>query len=270
MDGLSAEAAAAAAAAVAVVDEEQEEGKRSQSYPTSASLSARRGTASLRVDVGRSAGKGGGGGGGGGRGEAKRANQTQQKDNDEEKEEEEEEEDEDDIRDTTPFLPKMVPQRGPFSTSFSGPFPSSSSSSHGGMGGSYPHSLSPSSSSSGKRVRFSTTHHHHEYDKQRLYGLVPRTWWQSAFEYLYGQVPEGDLLPMISFLSGILFVIIGGFWLLDSLKDTVFASIVGLRYQPWAKFTSVLFTLFLTLAYNHLVDRYSKPTLFYLVGGVYT
>ena len=87
-------------------------------------------------------------------------------------------------------------------------------------------------------MRFSGRHHHHAYwespspasvDKGRLYGVVPRTFWQAAFEQLYGQVPEGDLLPMISQLSAILFVIIGGFWLLDSLKDTVFASIVGLR-----------------------------------------
>jgi len=125
------------------------------------------------------------------------------------------------------------------------PFPSSSPSPPligGGAAGSFQRSLS---TSSGKRVRFSNTHHHHEYDKQRLYGLVPRTWWQvgeggreggreggdfghatlhpslttnppslppsqSTFEYLYGQVPEGDLLPMISFLSGFLLVIIGG------------------------------------------------------------
>ena len=112
------------------------------------------------------------------------------------------------------------------------------------------------------------------------------------FEHLYGQVPEGDLLPMIAFLSSILFVLIGGFWLLDSLKDTVFASIVGMRcvptqththththlmcvlhvtcvvsythtyinththrYQPWAKFASVLWTLALTLALSLCVTH---------------
>jgi hypothetical protein len=42
------------------------------------------------------------------------------------------------------------------------------------------------------------------------------------------------------------------------------------RYQPWAKFASVVFTLGLTLAYNRLLDHYSKPQLFYLVGAVYT
>lgn len=43
------------------------------------------------------------------------------------------------------------------------------------------------------------------------------------------------------------------------------------RYQPWAKFASVVFTLGLTLAYNRLLDStFSKPQLFYLVGAVYT
>jgi len=39
-------------------------------------------------------------------------NRAEEQEEEEEKEEEEEEEDEDDIRDTTPFLPKPVPQRG--------------------------------------------------------------------------------------------------------------------------------------------------------------
>lgn len=42
------------------------------------------------------------------------------------------------------------------------------------------------------------------------------------------------------------------------------------RYQPWAKFASVVFTLGLTLAYNRLLDQFSKPQLFYLVGVIYT
>jgi hypothetical protein len=43
---------------------------------------------------------------------------------------------------------------------------------------------------------------------------------------------------------------------------------VGIGYQPWAKFASVLFTLLLTLGYNSLVDRVATPHLFYLVGYV--
>lgn len=121
-----------------------------------------------------------------------------------------------------------------------------------------------------KRVRFSGEDVYFNFSKARFYGLVPRTAWQAIFEWLYGDMFDEDLIPMICWLSSILFIIIGGFWLLDSLKDTVFASIVGLEHQPWAKFCSVMFTLLLTLGYNALVDRVAKPTLFYLVGLAYT
>lgn len=61
-------------------------------------------------------------------------------------------------------------------------------------------------------------------------------------------------------LSLTLFAIIGGFWLLDSLKDTVLEGTVGLEYQPRAKLVSVAVTLLLVIQYNRLVDSCSKPT----------
>lgn len=61
-------------------------------------------------------------------------------------------------------------------------------------------------------------------------------------------------------LSLTLFSIIGGFWLLDSLKDTVLEGTVGLEYQPRAKLLSVAVTLLLVIQYNRLVDSCSKPT----------
>lgn len=61
-------------------------------------------------------------------------------------------------------------------------------------------------------------------------------------------------------LSMTLFSIIGGFWLLDSLKDTVLEGTVGLEYQPRAKLVSVAVTLLLVIQYNRLVDSCSKPT----------
>lgn len=76
-------------------------------------------------------------------------------------------------------------------------------------------------------------------------------------------------------------MILGTFWLLDSLKvllscfcdgdkmliythrergqDSVFATTVGLRYQPWAKFLSVICTLFVVCLYDYLVNFVSKP-----------
>jgi len=54
------------------------------------------------------------------------------------------------------------------------------------------------------------------------------------FSALYGDLPYEDRLRA-AWLSGTLFFIIGGYWLMRSLKDTVLATIVGLQYQPMAK-----------------------------------
>eukprot|EP00752_Nemacystus_decipiens_P012038 g10673.t1 len=86
---------------------------------------------------------------------------------------------------------------------------------------------------------------------------------------LYGHLPREDV-PRIIWLSLTLFSIIGGFWLLDSLKDTVLEGTVGLEVQPRAKLVSVAVTLLLVIQYNRLVDSCSKPTLFYILGACYT
>lgn len=61
-------------------------------------------------------------------------------------------------------------------------------------------------------------------------------------------------------LSMMLFAIIGGFWLLDSLKDTVLDGTIGIKFLPTAKLVSVVVTLLLVLQYNRLVDACGKPT----------
>lgn len=76
------------------------------------------------------------------------------------------------------------------------------------------------------------------------------------------------LRPKHEQLSLTLFSIIGGFWLLDSLKDTVLEGTVGLEYQPRAKLLSVAVTLLLVIQYNRLVDSCSKPTVSYSYDGV--
>ena len=65
---------------------------------------------------------------------------------------------------------------------------------------------------------------------------------------LYGDI-DGDELPRIMWLSALLCCIIGGFWLLDSLKDTVLATTVGLEHQPKAKAIPVLVTLVVVAAF---------------------
>jgi ATP:ADP antiporter, AAA family len=54
---------------------------------------------------------------------------------------------------------------------------------------------------------------------------------------------EGDELLKVSWLSITLFFIVGGYWLLRSLKDPIMSVISGVEYIPQAKMAS-LFVVF--------------------------
>ncbi|CAM9921879.1 unnamed protein product [Ectocarpus sp. 12 AP-2014] len=71
------------------------------------------------------------------------------------------------------------------------------------------------------------------------------------FSGLYGDLPMSDRLR-VAWLAGTLFFIIGGYWLLRSLKDPIVATIVGVDFIPRCKMLSlvVVFSLvFWTLGY---------------------
>jgi hypothetical protein len=134
---------------------------------------------------------------------------------------------------------------------------------------------------------------------------------------LYGKLPASQV-PQVGMLSGILFCIIGVYWLLRSLKvrsprcasrpplapsrplaagassrtrsdldplshtgrglralapraaqDTVFASTVGIEYQPRAKMVSLCVVFVLLFVYNKLIDTYEKHVLFYILSVAY-
>ena len=81
-------------------------------------------------------------------------------------------------------------------------------------------------------------------------------------------VPFKDI-PRVLFHGLILALIIASFWLLDSLKDPILATIVGIKYQPIAKFVSVITTLFVVCIYDFLTSLVSKPTLFHIISFVF-
>lgn len=81
-------------------------------------------------------------------------------------------------------------------------------------------------------------------------------------------VPVNEI-PRVLFHAIILFNIIGGFWLLDSLKDPILAGTIGMQNQPLAKFFSVIFTLMVVCFYDCTASFVSKTTLFHIVSGLY-
>lgn len=87
---------------------------------------------------------------------------------------------------------------------------------------------------------------------------------------LYGKhhPPSETLRALV--LSLTLFVMIGGYWLLRSLKDPVLITLCGITVIPYAKILSVFVVLVFVAVYNRLLDSdMPKHYLFYIFGTFY-
>jgi ATP/ADP translocase len=97
----------------------------------------------------------------------------------------------------------------------------------------------------------------------------PRTFKMLKREMSKAFVVPQRQMPRIVFHGLILAFIIGGFWLFDSLKDPILTNIVGIEYQPTAKFISVATTLCIVCLYDYLSSLVSKPNLFHIIAIVF-
>ncbi len=71
-------------------------------------------------------------------------------------------------------------------------------------------------------------------------------------------------------LLGIIFgLIIGIYWTLRPLKDSLFQDIVGGQWQPRAKMWSLVVIFPLVMMYSFIVDKLSRRNLFYVMSVVY-
>ena len=82
------------------------------------------------------------------------------------------------------------------------------------------------------------------------------------------RVPS-DQIPRVFFCGFIFAWIIAAFWLLDSLKDPILVDTVGIEYQSYAKFLSVITTLVVVCVYDYLTSAVSKHTLFHIISGTF-
>lgn len=69
---------------------------------------------------------------------------------------------------------------------------------------------------------------------------------------------------------GVIFAfVIGVYWTLRPLKDSIFSSIAHADNQPWAKVVSLVVLFPLIMIYSKLVDRVERHRLFYIIGSAY-
>lgn len=93
---------------------------------------------------------------------------------------------------------------------------------------------------------------------------------QKCLHGLYGKnVPLSEVRRVV-ILALTLFFMIGGYWLLRSLKDPVLTAICGVEVIPRAKMLSVVVVLLAVSGYNHLLSsNLPKHHLFYIFGSLY-
>ncbi len=85
---------------------------------------------------------------------------------------------------------------------------------------------------------------------------------------LWGDL-KGDELKKFSLLALGFFFLIGSYWPLKTLKDSIFANIVGPSHLPVAKLFSLALFFPLVLLYSKLIDVFSKETMIYLLIAFY-
>ena len=93
---------------------------------------------------------------------------------------------------------------------------------------------------------------------------------RKLYANLYGNhLPPGEMMRTLC-LATTLFFMIGGYWLLRSLKDPILTSLCGVAVIPKAKMLSVFVVLGVVSAYNRLLDSdIPRHQLFYLFGTFY-
>lgn len=85
---------------------------------------------------------------------------------------------------------------------------------------------------------------------------------------LWGNL-KGDELKKFALLALGFFFLIGSYWPLKTLKDSIFANIVGPQHIPYAKLMSLTLFFPLVLTYSKLIDHISKEKMIYLLIGLY-
>lgn len=92
---------------------------------------------------------------------------------------------------------------------------------------------------------------------------------ERTFTRLWGKMTTDEKMRLF-WLAATLFFIIGGYWLLRSIKDPIIATINGVEAIPKAKMLSVIVVTLGVGVYNELYDHFQPYQLFYIIGGFYT
>lgn len=86
---------------------------------------------------------------------------------------------------------------------------------------------------------------------------------------VWGKFDDRDELKKFAKLAAVFFFVICVYWGLRPLKDGIFASVVGVDYQPLAKILSPFIVAPLVILYSKLVDIFPRNKVFYVLLSIY-
>ena len=86
---------------------------------------------------------------------------------------------------------------------------------------------------------------------------------------VWGKFDDRGELKKFAMLAVVFFFVICVYWGLRPLKDGIFASVVGIDYQPLAKILSPFIVAPLVILYTKLVDMFPRNKVFYVLLSIY-
>jgi len=86
---------------------------------------------------------------------------------------------------------------------------------------------------------------------------------------LWGTFESKAEIRKFATLAFTFFCIIGIYWAMRPIKDSVFGVMVGMENQPLAKIFSVCIMLPLVMLYTRLIDKYKRDNVFYILVIAY-
>ena len=86
---------------------------------------------------------------------------------------------------------------------------------------------------------------------------------------LWGSFESKEELQKFGILALIFCGIIGLYWALRPMKDSIFNAMIGMEWQPWAKVLSLVVIFPIVILYSKLVDMFPRHKVFYFLTGLY-
>lgn len=86
---------------------------------------------------------------------------------------------------------------------------------------------------------------------------------------LWGNFESKEELQKFGILALIFCGIIGIYWALRPMKDSIFNAMIGMEWQPWAKVLSLVVIFPIVILYSKLVDTFPRHKVFYFLTGLY-